>query len=291
MSNPPAGPEGPGRDPIEGRVAVVTGASSGIGAATAAHLLRAGASVALVGRRTDRLEATARAGGADPAGGGERADGGERAAVVTADVSDPLALADALDAVHDRFGRVDLVVAAAGVLSGAPFEDSVPGEWASMVEVNLNGLLATAQTFARDLLAAAADGRSADLFLVGALAGQVPFPGYAVYSALEAAVAQLSRSLRSEYGPRGVRVHNVAPGLTETEFGGGITDERTAQLWRAYRESVGPIGAEDVARALVFSAAQPAHVNVAELLVVPTAEDRFGAGPSAGPGGGPGPGR
>ena len=265
---------------LEDRTVVVTGAGSGIGAATAARFLAAGACVALLGRRQGRLGDVADATGAP-----------ERVLTVATDVSAPLQLADALDAVHDRFGRVDLVVAGAGVLTGAPFEDSVPAEWADMVDTNLVGMLTTAQTFSRDLLEAARGGRPSDLFLIGALAGQVRFPGYAVYSAVEAAVAQLGRALRAEYGPRGVRVHNVAPGLTDTELGSQISDAGAARTWAEHRDEVVPMAAADVAATVAFAAALPADVNLADLLVLPTRQDQYLPGrglalPGAGAGAG-----
>lgn len=242
---------------------VVTGAGSGIGAATATRFAAHGARVALLGRRGQRLEEVAAATGAP-----------DRVLALATDVSDALQLADALDAVHERFGRVDLVVAGAGVLTGAPFEDSVPAEWAQMVDTNLLGMLTTAQTFSRDLLDAARQGRS-DLFLVGALAGQMRFPGYAVYSAVGAAVAELARALRAEYGPRGVRVHDLAPGVTDTELGGGISDAATAHDWVALGRAVAPMGADDVARVLTFAAQMPARVNLADMVVVPTRQDHY----------------
>ncbi|MGY1846121.1 MULTISPECIES: SDR family oxidoreductase [unclassified Blastococcus] len=249
---------------LSGRVAVVTGASSGIGAATARALLDAGAHVALLGRRAARLAATAQQVGAP-----------QRVVAVPTDVADPLQLADALDVVHGCFGGVDLVVVGAGVMTGSPFEDGVPAEWGAMIDVNLRGLLHTAQTFSRDLFAAAAAGGSADLVLVGAIAGDITFPGYAVFSAVEAAVAQLARTLRAEYAPRGVRVRTVQPGLTDSELGSDISDEVTARAWEELKTRVPPIDAADVASAVVFGAAMPAHVNVADVVVLPTLQDRY----------------
>lgn len=246
---------------VRGRTAVVTGAGSGIGAATVLRLCAGGARVALLGRRAERLtEVAARTGRA------------EDVLTVPTDVSDALALADAMDTVHQRFGTVDMVVAAAGVLTGAPFEDGVPGEWAEMVDTNLVGLMGTAQTFSRDLLDAASSGAS-DLFLVGALAGQERFPGYAVYSAVEAAVDQLAHALRAEHGPRGVRVHQVAPGLTDTELGTGMSHAGASAHWESYRGQVVGMDPDEVARAVVFAAGLPSRVNLAEVLVLPTRQD------------------
>lgn len=243
---------------VQGRVAVVTGASSGIGRATADLLLAAGASVALLSRTGD-----------GPDGGG----GPGRALPCAADVSDPYELAEARDRVHEHLGPVDLVVANAGVMSGAAFEDAVPGEWAQMVDVNLRGVLHTAQTFARDLLAAADAGRRSDLVLVGAIAGAVRFPQYAVYSAIEAAVAQLARALRAEHGRRGVRVRTVQPGLTRTALGEDMHDPVVRREWDELRSSVPPMAPEHVARAVLFTLTRPAHVNVADLVVLPTEQD------------------
>lgn len=242
---------------LAGRTAVVTGASSGIGAATARALLDQGARVALLGRRRDRLEQVA---GDDP-----------RALVVTADVLDGLQLADALDAVHERFGPVDTVVAAAGLMTAAPFEDGIPGEWGRVVDVNLTGMLTTAQTFVRDLVETATGDRASDLFLVGSALPGAGTPQFAVQSAVEAAVTQLSRSLRAEYGARGVRVHTVEPGLTESEIAKGISDPVSQRSFLAYRAQVTPLQPEDVARSVVFAAQQPAGVNLASVVVLPTA--------------------
>ena len=101
----------------------------------------------------------------------------------------------------------------------APFEQADSAEWDRMLDTNVRGLLHTGRAFASDLLDTAADGGRADLMLVGSIAGHQPFPNYGLYGATKAAVAHLTRNLRAELGPRGVRVKNVEPGLVGTELG------------------------------------------------------------------------
>ncbi|MFD3595672.1 SDR family oxidoreductase [Nocardia sp. NPDC058640] len=241
----------------ERRVAVVTGASSGIGAATARALAAQGMKVALLGRRKDRLEELAHSIGTDTL-------------VVTVDVSVRQSVLDAAAQVRAAFGPVDLVVANAGVMLGASFEHAEIGEWDQMVGTNVNGLLYTARAFIDDLLAAANTGRSADLVFVGSVAGHLTFPNYGVYCATKAAVAHLTRTLRTEFGPRGVRVKNIEPGFVGTELGAGMRDgDRRAELeqWRGGLEVLVP---EDIADTIAYAVSAPRRVNLAELVVVPT---------------------
>jgi NADP-dependent 3-hydroxy acid dehydrogenase YdfG len=252
-----------GNLPLAGRVAVVTGATSGIGAATARRLASDGASVALVGRREERLRELA----------GELVD--SPAAAVTraaVDVSDRDAVERAAAAIREELGRVDLVVANAGVMLAAPFEDADTAEWDRMLDTNVRGLLATGRAFAADLLAAAADGGPADLVHVGSIGSHEVFPNYGVYGATKAAVAHLTRNLRAELGPRGVRVKNVEPGLVRTELGDHTSDAGLRDAVRAWRDEIGPLAPEDIADSIAFAVAMPPRVNVAELIVVPTAQ-------------------
>ncbi|GGX72866.1 SDR family oxidoreductase [Streptomyces minutiscleroticus] len=245
--------------PLAGRVAVVTGATSGIGAATARRLALGGASVALLGRREDRLRELA--GELRPAGAGE-------VLPVAADLADPGAIAAAAASVRAALGRVDLVVANAGVMLGAPFETADTAEWDRMLDVNLRGLLHTGRVFADDLLAAARSG-PADLVHVGSVAGHSLYPDWSVYSATKAAVAHLTRNLRAELGPRDVRVHNVEPGVTVTELGADMRDADMRTALDRMRTDLRPLSADDIAQAIAFSVAAPAHVNIADLVVVP----------------------
>ncbi|MFX0575340.1 SDR family oxidoreductase [Nocardia nepalensis] len=242
---------------LEGRIAVVTGASSGIGAATARRLAQHGARVALLGRRKDRIEELA-------------AEIGGSTLAVVADVVDQQSVRDAAATVRAEFGPVDVVVANAGVMLAAPFEAAHTDEWDQMVGTNLNGLLYTGRAFIDDLLAAARASRPADLVHVGSIGGHLVFPNYGVYTATKAAVAHLTRNLRAEFGPRGVRVKNIEPGFVGTELGDGMRDEQQRaglDQWRSELEILRP---DDIADAIVYAVAAPPRVNVAELIVVPT---------------------
>jgi NADP-dependent 3-hydroxy acid dehydrogenase YdfG len=191
---------------------------------------------------------------------------------VAADVSDRQAVERAAESIRDELGRVDLVVANAGVMLPAPFEEADSAEWDRMLDTNVRGLLATGQAFAADLLAAAAEGARADLVHVGSIGSHMVFPNYGVYGATKAAVAHLTRNLRAELGPRGVRVKTVEPGLVRTELGDHASDDGIRESLAAWREEIGPLPAEDIADAIAFAVAAPPRVNVAELIVLPTAQ-------------------
>ena len=241
---------------LSNRTAVVTGATAGIGTATAIALHEAGAAVALVGRREERLNALA-------------AELGDRAVAIPADVAQPDGLTDR---VHEALGLVDLVVANAGVMLGAPFEDADTNEWRQMLDVNVGGLLNTGRAFIDDLLNAAANGRPADHVHVGSVGGHHTVPNYGVYCATKAAVAHLTRNLRSELGPRGVRVKSIEPGITTTELGDGMQHGATREALEGMRAALEPQHPEAIADAIVYAVGAPRNVNVADLVVVPVAQ-------------------
>ncbi|MEV6324924.1 SDR family oxidoreductase [Nocardia sp. NPDC051787] len=242
---------------LAGRVAVVTGATSGIGAATARRLAADGASVALIGRREERLKEMA-------------AEIGEKAAAVAADVSDLDSMTRAAETVRAALGPVDLVVANAGTMRGAPYESAQPAEWDQMIGTNLNGLIYTGRVFVDDLLAAAAEGRSADLVHVGSIASHTFYPTYAVYAATKAAVATLTRSLRVELGPRNVRVKTVEPGMTATELGEDMLDDGAREQFGEVRKTVQALEPGDIADTIAYAVAAPTRLNLAHIIALPS---------------------
>jgi NADP-dependent 3-hydroxy acid dehydrogenase YdfG len=249
-----------GARPLAGRVAVVTGATSGIGAATARRLAADGASVALIGRREERLRDLV-----------AELEGTESVPIAT-DVTDPEALERLAETVRVELGPVDLVVANAGVMLAAPFEQANTAEWDRMLDTNVRGLVHTGRAFAHDLLDAAAEGGPADLVFVGSIAGHQVFPNYGVYGATKAAVAHLTRNLRTELGPRGVRVKNVEPGLVGTELGDDMQDAGIREALSDWRSDIGALSPDHIADAIAYAVAAPPQVNVAELIVLPTTQ-------------------
>ncbi|MER7750785.1 SDR family oxidoreductase [Kitasatospora sp. NPDC097643] len=243
------------------RTAVVTGAASGMGAATARLLAANGARVALLARRTDRLDALT----AEIA-----AAGGGQALAVTADVTDQASVDAAAKAVHDAYGRVDLVVNNAGVMLPNPVDDGRIDEWSRMIDTNVTGALRIVRAFTDDLVAAAADGRTADLVNISSIASHVAFPGYAVYGATKAALTQLSAALRTELGPRDVRVATIEPGLTDTELGGHVDNPALRDQLATMFAAIPALGAEDVADLVAYTVTRPRHVNLRHLVTLPT---------------------
>jgi NADP-dependent 3-hydroxy acid dehydrogenase YdfG len=249
---------------LAGTVALVTGASSGIGAAAARTLAERGAAVALVARRKDRLEQLA----------ADITRGGSRALVLETDVTDAAQARDAVEATVRDLGRLDVVVNNAGVMLLGPIENAPVDEWERMVHLNLLGLLYTAHAALPHLLRAAEDGprRVADLVNISSVAGRVARQGSGVYNLTKFGGGAFSESLRQEVAKRHVRVSIVEPGAVDTELTSHLRPEIRAQSAQRFA-NVERLLADDIADAIAYIVTRPRRVAVNELLVRPTEQE------------------
>jgi NADP-dependent 3-hydroxy acid dehydrogenase YdfG len=246
---------------LDGTVALVTGASSGIGTATARALSGAGAAVALVARRADRLERLA----------SELADSGGRALAIEADITDQPQAAGAVERAVAELGRLDTVVNSAGVMLNGPIVGAPLEEWDRMVDLNVSGLLYVAHAALPHLLEAAEQPprRLADMVNISSIAGRFANRGAGVYNATKFGVNAFSESLRQELATRHVRISVVEPGVVKTELFG----HQRPETQERYEKLFGPIeklDAGDIAEAIEYIVTRPRHVAVAEMLVRPT---------------------
>jgi NADP-dependent 3-hydroxy acid dehydrogenase YdfG len=249
---------------LEGTVALVTGASSGIGAATARTLADQGAAVALVARRADRLEQLAQ---------DITRDGG-RALVLEADVTDKTQAQAAVARTVAALGRLDTLVNNAGVALLGPIEGAPLDEWERMVQLNVLGLLYTTHAALPHLLQAAEDAprRVADLVNVSSIAGRVASAGGGVYAATKFGVVAFSESLRQEVTKRHVRVAVVEPGTVTTEIFSDLREAVREQVLQRF-SGFEPLGAEDIADVIAYIVTRPRRVAINELLIRPTEQE------------------
>ncbi|MEU6679839.1 SDR family oxidoreductase [Streptomyces sp. NPDC046925] len=247
---------------LTGRVAVVTGASSGIGEATAEHLAALGARVVVLARRAERLdELVARI-----------EKNGDQALALAVDVTDKAALQRAADRVAAELGGADLLFNNAGVMLPAPIEELATDQWQHQVDLNINGLMNTIAAFTPQLVAAAAERGVSDLINTSSIAAQNIFPNFAVYSATKAYVTHLSRHLRVELGAKKVRVAAIEPGIVGTELQSHVTDEGARQWLEGSKEAMEWLTPQDIARTIGFLASLPPRANLQQVTIMPTAQ-------------------
>jgi NADP-dependent 3-hydroxy acid dehydrogenase YdfG len=245
-------------DSLNDTVALVTGASSGIGEATALTLSSLGAKVALVARRGDRLNDLA----------GRIGDG---ALVIEADVGDQSAAQAAVQRTVDEFGRLDTLINNAGVMLLGPIQDAPLEEWERMLAVNVHGLLYCAHAALPHLLKAAESSprNVADLVNISSVAGRVPRLGSGVYNLTKHGVGAFSESLRQEVTERHVRVSLVEPGAVETELGSHNRPEIQEVMAKRFG-SIERMHADDIADAIAYIVTRPRRVAINEVLIRPT---------------------
>jgi len=246
--------------PLDGKVALVTGASSGIGEATAVALAEAGAAVAVGARRTDRLDALA----------ARLRKTGASVLELELDVTEEAACADAVRRTREELGGLDVLVNNAGVMLLGTIVGADTEDWRRMLSTNVLGLLYMTH--------AAIDGMveqgSGDIVNISSVAGRTARLGAGVYNASKWAVNAFSESLRQEVTGRGVRISLVEPGAVATELSSHITQEEAREASRRMAESMRTLQSDDIARAILYVVTQPPHVAVNEMLVRPTDQER-----------------
>ncbi len=247
---------------LTGRVAVVTGASSGMGRATALLLASRGAKVALLARRKEALDAVA----------DEILQLGGEAIAITTDVTDQASVEAAAAAVRHHLGNADLVFNNAGLMLPGAIGAQPQREWESQIDLNVTGAMRVIQAFISQMEEAAAQGKVVDLINTSSIAGQYVFGYFAVYSATKAFVSHLTRHLRVELGPKNIRVSVIEPGITETELQSHFTFQGAIDWLENAAKSIDFLKAEDIAETVGFIVSMPKHVNMQQIVIMPTKE-------------------
>ena len=241
---------------ISGKIALVTGASSGIGAATALKLAEAGAKVGIAARRTDKLEGLQK----------EIASGGGEALVIEMDVVDPASVEAGVKKLLGAYGSIDILVNNAGLMPLSDVDQFKVDEWHRMVDVNVKGLLNTTAAVLPQMI----NQHSGHIFNMSSIAGRKVFKGLSVYCATKHAVAAFSDGLRMEVGQKhNIRVTCIQPGAVATELYDHITEPGYIKQMDDLAKQMTFLQGEDIGDTIVFAAQAPAHVNVAELFVLP----------------------
>ena len=250
--------------PLQSSSALITGASSGIGEATARRLAAAGSSLALVARRKDRLDGLA----------AELTAAGGRAIAIEADITDPEQAESAVKAAVAELGALDVVINNAGVMLLGPMVDAPLEEWERMVEINVKGVLYITKAALPHLLESAENGarRVADLVNISSVAGRTTRVGSGVYNLTKHGIGAFSESLRQEVTRRHVRVSLIEPGATATELTTHLREEVRAVTLQRF-ESMEIMQADDIADAIEYVVTRPRHVAINEVLIRPTEQE------------------
>ncbi|MBU6350180.1 MAG: SDR family oxidoreductase [Chloroflexi bacterium] len=235
------------------KVVIITGASSGIGAATARALAREGCQLTLAARSTSRLEQLA------------EELGRSRTLVVPTDLTDGAAVVSMVEQTVARFGRVDVLFANAGIYIPGQVADGDPEAWATLMDVNVDGVLRSVHAVLPHLLAQ----KSGDILVTSSISGLIDIHWEPVYSASKHAIQGFVHTLRRQVAAQGIRVGAIAPGMVANELW-GFTDP--AQI-AAMAERHASLTSEDVAEAVVFMLSRPAHVTIRDLVMLPQNQD------------------
>jgi NADP-dependent 3-hydroxy acid dehydrogenase YdfG len=241
---------------LAGKVAFVTGASSGIGEATAIALAEEGAYLAVLARRADHLEQLV-----------ERIkDMGGEAVPLVADATDEVQLRAAIRQVKETFGHIDILVNNAGVMLLHQIEGVDTGEWRQMLDLNVLAVMIACQEML-PIMKAQGGGHIVN---ISSVAGRQVKAGYSGYNASKWALGAFSESLRQEVTRQHIRVTVIEPGMVATELRQHITDSAVRKAQQEAEHSITPLRGEDIAAAIVFALTRPEHVSINELLIRPT---------------------
>lgn len=245
---------------LKDKIAIITGASSGIGYATTVAFSKAGAKVAVGARRTDKLESLRE----------EITKMGGQVHVQKLDVTKRSDCDSFIDAVVKKWGTVDILVNNAGLMPLSFFKNRKLDEWDQMIDVNIKGVLYCTAAAIPHMLAK----KSGHIINISSVAGRIVFPAGSVYCATKHAVTALSEGLRQEFSQRsGIRVTCVEPGVVATELTNTITDESLKAFVESTKK-MEALRAEDIANAILYAVESPNHVNVNEILIRPTTQER-----------------
>ncbi|GAC1467665.1 MAG: SDR family oxidoreductase [Ktedonobacteraceae bacterium] len=242
---------------IEGKVIVITGASSGLGEATARLLCAQGASVVLGARRVERIQSLA----------DELTRNGGKALAIPTDVTHPDQVKRLVDTAVQTYGRIDVIINNAGLMPHSPLERLKIDDWNRMIDVNIKGVLygiAAALPYMKQQ-------KAGQIINVSSVAGHKVRPGSAVYAATKSAVLVISEGLRQEVKPYNIRTTVISPGAIATELPNSITELDIAENVRKLYEAAIP--AESFAQAVAFAMSQPDEVDVNEILFRPTRQE------------------
>jgi len=245
---------------LTGRVALVTGASSGIGDATARALAEAGANVAITARRLDRLDVLA----------GDIEKSGVEVLAIGADLLREEDNRRVVSETENRFGRLDILVNNAGVMLLAPVDGSQADDWRRMLELNVLAPMVSSQAALAGMRARG----GGHIVNISSTAGRIANPNASGYSASKFGIVAFSESLRREVCKDRIRVTVIEPGIVETELRDHITHAGAKQAVEAFAASVRQLQPEDVANAVLYCVTQPAHVCINEILMRPTDQER-----------------